>query len=348
MPDGSVRRVQKFETLGPISKKEAAQALRDRLAASQTLKREPVTFSELAAVWKATVLPMYKHSTRRHHVQILEKKLLPIFGDSRLDRISRQDIQRFVADMNQRGYSPNSIDHYHNVLSTVLTKAVQWEYITNNPASGVELPKLVTVLPKWALTPEQAQQLLSVLAPLPRALVSLAIMTGVRRGELFALRWNSFDEIRATLTIQEAVYEGVIDRPKTALSLRVIPLSPALVHLLREWKKSAKRKAPDDFVFGSRDGKPKEHKQVMRDHIKPACKVLELPNVTWLTFRRTFATWADQNGVSAKQRGELMGNSAEVNAMVYTQVLDQGLRLAVERVSKELVTDCSLSSEMVN
>jgi len=86
----------------------------------------------------------------------------------------------------------------------------------------------------------------------------------------------------------------------------------------------------------------------MRYHIKPASAALGLPNVTWLTFRRTFATWADQNGVSAKQRGELMGNSTEVNAMVYTQVLDHGLRLAVERVSKELVTDCSLLPEMVN
>jgi len=122
-----------------------------------------------------------------------------------------------------------------------------------------QLPKLVVRLPKWALTPDQAQRLLSVLAALPRTLVSLAIMTGVRRGELFALRWKTFDELRATLTIQEAIYEGVIDRPKTALSLRVIPLSPSLVQLLREWKVSAIRKAPEDFIFASRDGKPKEH-----------------------------------------------------------------------------------------
>jgi len=52
--------------------------------------------------------------------------------------------------------------------------------------------------------------------------------------------------------------------------------------------------------------------------------------------------------MSAKQRGELMGNSAEVNALIYTQVMDHPLRLAVERVSGELFTDCSLSSRMVN
>lgn len=52
-----------------------------------------------------------------------------------------------------------------------------------------------------------------------------------------------------------------------------------------------------------------------------------MPSASWLTFRRTFTTWADQN-VSTKQRGELMGNGAEVNAMVYTQVIDGASRSA--------------------
>src|SRR5438128_219932 len=90
MPDGSIRRLQKFEALGCVSKKEATQALRDRLTACQTLRRGPITFSELAGNWKATVLPMYKYSTRKHHGEILEKKLLPNFGDTRIDRISRE------------------------------------------------------------------------------------------------------------------------------------------------------------------------------------------------------------------------------------------------------------------
>jgi hypothetical protein len=55
-----------------------------------------------------------------------------------------------------------------------------------------------------------------------------------------------------------------------------------------------------------------------------------------LTFLRTFATWANENGVSAKQRGELMGNSAEINASVYTQTTDAGLRRAVEGVGATL------------
>jgi integrase len=291
---------------------------------------------------------MYKFSTRKHHSYILEKRILPIFGNLRIDRICRQEIQRFIAELNSSGYSPNSIDHYHNVLSTVLTKAVQWGYIPINPANGVELPKLVSIRPKWVLTTDQAQQLLSVLAPFPRILATFAIMTGVRRGELFALKWKAFDESRATLFVQEAIYENVIDTPKTSKSIRNIPLSPALVRLLQDWRKATTRRSPEDFIFSGRDGRPRDHKQIMRDHIKPACKSLGLPSACWLTFRRTFATWADQNGVSAKQRGELMGNSAEVNAMVYTQVMDHALRSGIERISDELFSNCSVSSEMAN
>jgi hypothetical protein len=75
--------------------------------------------------------------------------------------------------------------------------------------------------------------------------------------------------------------------------------------------------------------------------------MFRLPSASWLTFRRTFATWADQNGVSAKQRGELMGNSAEVNATVSTQI-DGALRSAVESVSGELFSGCAVFSERVN
>jgi len=62
-----------------------------------------------------------------------------------------------------------------------------------------------------------------------------------RRGELFALKWKAFDESKATLFIQEAIYENVIDTPKTSKSIRKIPLSPALVRLLLDWRKSASR-----------------------------------------------------------------------------------------------------------
>jgi integrase len=234
-------------------------------------------------------------------------------------------------------------------LDTKASRAHSEETLdTVNPAAGVQLPKLVTVREKWALTPEQASQLLARLAPTPQVMVALAIMTGVRRGELFALKWKCFDESKGTLFVQEAIYDNVIDRPKTEKSTRIIALSPQSRALLSAWFKVATRQAPENFIFSRANGNPKDPKQIMRDHIAPACKAIGIPRASWLTFRRTFATWADQQGVSAKQRGELMGNSAEINQRVYTQVMDHPLRLAVERVSGELFTNCSLDTGWVN
>ncbi len=262
----------------------------------------------------------------------------------------------YVAELITHGYAPKSIDHYHDVLSTILTKAVQWGYIQNNPAHGVELPRVAPVCEKWIFTPAQAQELLSRLTLLPRTIIGLALLTGARRGELFALRWRSFDREKQALLIQEAIYDGIIDKPKTQKSIRRIPLSNAAIGLLESWSKGVEIKSPDSFIFPKRNGAPKDPKQIMRDHVFPASEALGLRRPGWLTFRRTFATWADQNGVGAKQRGDLMGNSAEINAEVYTQVTDTGLRRAVECVGEQLFapaksklfTDCSLFTEWVN
>jgi integrase len=171
---------------------------------------------------------------------------------------------------------------------------------------------------------------------------------GCSTSELFALKWKGFDRQKGTLYVQEAIYENVIDRPKTEKSIRLIPLSQQAIQLLSAWFEVSPRQAPEDFIFSRQNGKPKDQKQIMRDHIAPACSASGIPRASWLTFRRTFATWADQQGVSAKQRGELMGNSAEINQRVYTQVMDHPLRLAVERVSGELFTNCSLEQGWVN
>src|SRR5438105_1431206 len=107
--------------------------------------------------------------------------------------------------MDSSGCSPKSIHLYHGILSTILTKAVEWDYIPHNPAHGVRLPRIVPVRSKWVLTRPQAQLLLDLLPLLARTIVGLALLTGARRGELFALRWKSFDATRHTLSIQEAV-----------------------------------------------------------------------------------------------------------------------------------------------
>jgi integrase len=106
------------------------------------------------------------------------------------------------------------------------------------------MPRLKTIRPKWAPRVDQAATLAAQLPwLLPRTLVGLALLTGLRRGELFALRWWDIDEPNRSLQVRAAVYAGVFDDPKTLASLRTIPLPNTARQLLAEWKGRAKRTA---------------------------------------------------------------------------------------------------------
>ncbi len=266
-PDGTARRALRYETLGPMSRKDAADILAQRLAAAGSSRapvRSRVAFRTFASEWQAHVMPMYKHSTQKNHRHILEKHLLPRFGDMPIVEVTRQEIQVYVAHLNQAGYAPKTIDHMHDVLSALLRTAVKWGQLQENPARGVDLPALRTVRPKWVLTVPQAARLLDALPPLGRTMAGLAMLSGLRRGELFALRWCDVDTDNECLTVRQAVYEGRFDTPKTQAGVRQIPLGAAALQLLADWRARAKRLDPDALVFSTGTGKPISPNNVAR------------------------------------------------------------------------------------
>jgi integrase len=338
-PDGKRKRVLRYETLAPMSRREAADILAQKLAAAghKGPIRSRVTFRTLVNEWQATVLPMYKPSTQKNHRHIAAKHLVPRFGDTALCDITRQDVQAYVAHLTQAGYAPKTVDHIHDVLSAVLRTAVKWGHMQENPTRGVDLPALKTVLPKWVLTGPQATLLLAELPPLARTMAGVAMLTGLRRGELFALRWNAVNFTEKHLTVQEAVYEGVFGTPKTDAGTRRVPLAESTIALLTEWRARVKRTAPDALVFSTWSGKPISPHNVTRRWIVPACTKLGLPKATWLTFRRTYASWSHDQGVPGKVVAKLMGHTnVDVTLNIYTQAMDDSLRTAVDRVGNRL------------
>jgi integrase len=341
-PDGTKKRVLQYETLGEMSRRETSKVLAQKLAAASGTKtptRSRVTFRTLVNNWETSVLPMYKPSTQKNHRHIAAKQLVPWFGDKGISDITRLEVQAYVAHLMRAGYAPKTIDHIHDVLSAVLRTAVKWGHVQHNAARGVDLPTLKTVRPKWVLTTAQAAALLAELPPLARTMAGVALLTGLRRGELFALRWKAVNLADRHLTVQEAVYEGAFGTPKTDAGVRRVPLSEATVALLAEWLRRAKRTEPDALVFSTHSGKPISPNNVSRHWIFPACARLGLPNATWLTFRRTYASWAHEKGVPGKVVAQLMGHAkADVTLNVYTQVLDGSLRSAVDCVGRELFT----------
>ena len=341
-PDGTRKKVLRYEALGEVTRKQATDTLALRMTAAGNGKaptRSRVTFRTLAGEWDASVLPMYKHSTQKHRRFMLKRHLLPQFGDRAVSDVTRQEIQAYVAHLTQAGYAPKSIDHIHDVLSAVLRTAVKWGHLQENPARGVDLPTLRCVRPKWALTTAQAAALVTALPPLARTLVGLAILSGLRRGELFALRWKDIDERARSLTVREAIYDGTFSTPKTEAGSRQIPLSENAHQVMVEWKAQAKKIDPEALVFATQLGTPISPNNVLRRSIFPACRQLGLPQATWLTFRRTYSSWSHDKGVPGKVVAQLMGHAnVDTTLNVYTQVLDASVRDAVEKIGGELFT----------
>jgi integrase len=135
------------------------------------------------------------------------------------------------------------------------------------------------------------------------------------------------------------VYEGHFDTPKTAAGLRRVPLAQATRALLSDWRGHVRRSEPDDLVFATWSGKPISPNNVLRAAVFPACERLGLPRATWLTFRRTYASWAHDVGMPGKAIAQLMGHAkVDTTLNVYAQVLDGSVREAAERVGSRLIT----------
>jgi integrase len=156
---------------------------------------------------------------------------------------------------------------------------------------------------------------------------------------LFALRWRDIDETARVLTVRQSIYDGVVSTPKTeAGSRRSRSRSPR-----RPSPASGERGRsgcePDAFVFATRQGHALLPNNVLRRIILPTCNALGLPRATWLTFRRTYASWSHDKGVSGKVVAQLMGyTNVDTTLNIYTQVLDGSVRTAVETVGDELFT----------
>ncbi|MGB2634190.1 MAG: site-specific integrase [Candidatus Acidiferrum sp.] len=341
--DGKLRRVRRSIILGTLAniptRRRARTLLDAKLCDLNAGRRQPqsaMSFKHfIEEVWRPTILRTMKFSTQQLYPNLLRKHLLPVFGDRPLCDIRRVDIQRFVTEkMTRQNLSWQTAVHLRNLMSGTLERAVEWGYLEANPGRQIKMPPMQRRRTTVVLTREQLAKLLEALEEPVKTLAITAAMTGLRIGEVLALRWKNLDFENGIVQVRQAVYRGDVSSPKSKSSIRDIPMGPWLQRLLREHRKASTAEA---FVFASRNGTPLDSHNLLGRVLKPACKQAGLPLISWHSFRHTHATLLSDLGESLKTAQAQLGHAClSTTAEIYTHVVPASQRAAVEKLERAI------------
>jgi integrase len=145
----------------------------------------------------------------------------------------------------------------------------------------------------------------------------LAILGGMRPGEIFALRWGRVGEVFAE--VKERVYEGVLDTPKTTQSVRKAAMADGVLAALEKWRQKIGKPGAEAFVFPSERGTPMSKHNVWRRNMEPKLKKVGLRWANFQVMRRTFVTLNKASGADAKTIADQAGHDVGVSLRDYAQ-----------------------------
>lgn len=251
--------------------------LRQQAASGTLISPDKLTVAQYADRWLVSV--DVAPSTRRRYGELL-RHVTDEIGDVPLIRLKALHVQGLYDALRKRGtLAPRTILHTHRVLHTALSRAVSWQLVPTNVTEAVETPRAPRIEMR-ALDAAETRRLLTVASAdgsVYAALVSLAVHTGMREGELMALRWQDVDldaghlTVRGSLQRQQGV--GLVRRaPKTAGSERTIPFGPeakaVLVERRRKQIEERLRLGPDyakgDYILTTIVGTPVQQGNLWR------------------------------------------------------------------------------------
>src|SRR6185437_9316573 len=177
----------------------------------------------------------------------------------------------------RQGFSSSTLHGLRTTLSKILGQAVAWRYMEENPARGLSIGERVPKKEPVFLSPHDALRLIQALPEPCRTIVIVATLTGLRIGEIAALRWGRVDFFRGVIQVKETYSEeSGFGTPKTRSSVRDVPMSePVRAALLTHRNRCADLDAAP-FVFSSKAGTPIGPKNLANRVLRPTCVKLGL------------------------------------------------------------------------
>jgi integrase len=250
---------------------------------------------------------IYKPSVIAGYDRALNQVILPELGGARLGDVHRRDVQRLADELLARDRDPSTIRNDLMPLRVIYRRAVEDGDVAINPCTSLRLPAVRGRRERIA-SPEEAERLLAVLAPVDRALWGTAMYAGLRRGELLALRWSDVDLAGGTIHVERSydAKEYVVVEPKSAAGRRSVPVIGVLRDILTDHRA---RHPGAGLVFESSSGGYLDPAAAWRRAGRAWAKA-GLEPIGLHEARHTFASMLIAAGVNAKAISTFMGHAS--------------------------------------
>lgn len=320
------------------TRKEALEALIKYRAEQQqgllSSHPEKLTMADFLTRWlENTVKGSRAVNTYDSYKNIVHKHIIPILGNVLLTKLHPQQLQHLYRMKQDEGLT-RTVQLIHVTLHTALSLAVKWEYVDRNVAKAVNTPKVPRKEMK-VLTVGEVNRFLKTAQDDPLyALYVVAVASGLRQGELFALKWSDFNKEAGTIQVQRQLQwvrgEVQFREPKTARSRRTVELPANVIKVLEKHKEeqaSQRLAAGDDWhdiglIFTSRLGTPLHRSNMLQRSFYPLLKRAGLPKIRFHDLRHTAATLLFEQGVNSKVVQERLGHSQiSMTLDIYSHVL---------------------------
>ena len=264
----------------------------------------------------------WKLSTAATTGDRIRKHLIADLGSVEMPSLTRDHLQQYLEQKAASGLSFSLVDHLRWDLRAICRLATHDRLFTHNPAEMLFTPRRLAPPTRRLLCPEQIQAILQELDLREQLIVRLALLSGMRPGEILALQWKHVAPDH--IAVVQRLYRGQLDRPKSERSQRTVALSSTTHALIRQWRPQVSAD-PDAWVFPSaRSTTPLGRDNTWRRLIAPKLKPTGLDWATFQVMRRTHASLCRQAGIDPKLVADQLGHGLGVNLDVYTVAdLDQ-------------------------
>lgn len=298
-------------------------------------------------------------NTKRQYTHIYNKNISPYIGERRINSLVKSDIQMLIDRASDNNYAYERQNKIKVILKDMLQRAVEDNLIVNNPVSGIKLRADKKIKAKSLTLDEQNTFFDYCRNTFYDNLFNVAVNTGLRPGELFALQLedidleNGFIDVNKTLVYQKYLTdekkEFHVEPPKTKQSYRKVPINSICREYLKrqfELKKIVSKKRPkqqNEYLFVTKFNTPL-NSVLYSGAIKAVIKQINLIRpfeeqfkvFSGHTFRHTFATRCFENGVDAKVMQKYLGHaSLKMTMDLYTHVTDDKSAMDIEKIVPE-------------